>query len=334
MRKDKVLDIGVDVGNFDTKTQNTVIPSGFVSYTDAPYKAKECLFLNSRYYKPSQKRFPYVENKTENENMYVLTLLAIANEIIFWAEKEVAKRTGAEKNRMETSDVQAEIESIAAINLGMGVPLNHYSRYKKAYIEYYRDRMDKGVTYEYGGYKFNFTLNKIDCYPQDIAAVVTYKPKKVDSIVNAKKPTYYAVDIGGWTVDIVSIVNNEFDDKGTSKSLGVLAMYENIINEVDIQTGAKIEAIDIEDILRDDDSFVSEEVKKIVNDYARTWFDTIVNVMAQNKMLIDARPVLFIGGGSQLFKKYIKECGKFVKYEFIANPKANARGYAKLISRA
>lgn len=225
MGKDKVLDIGVDVGNFDTKTQNTVIPSGFVSYTDAPYKAKECLFLNSRYYKPSQKRFPYVENKTENENMYVLTLLAIANEIIFWAEKEVAKRTGAEKNKMETSDVQAEIESIAAINLGMGVPLNHYSRYKKAYIEYYRDRMDKGVTYEYGGYKFNFTLNKIDCYPQDIAAVVTYKPKKVDSIVNAKKPTYYAVDIGGWTVDIVSIVNNEFDDKGTSKSLGVLAMY-------------------------------------------------------------------------------------------------------------
>ena len=47
MGKDKVLDIGVDVGNFDTKTQNTVIPSGFVSYTDAPYKAKECLFLNS-----------------------------------------------------------------------------------------------------------------------------------------------------------------------------------------------------------------------------------------------------------------------------------------------
>lgn len=35
MGKDKVLDIGVDVGNFDTKTQNTVIPSGFVSFTDS-----------------------------------------------------------------------------------------------------------------------------------------------------------------------------------------------------------------------------------------------------------------------------------------------------------
>lgn len=63
MGKDKVLDIGVDVGNFDTKTQNTVIPSGFVSYTDAPYKAKECLFLNSRYYKPSQRDFRMLKTK-------------------------------------------------------------------------------------------------------------------------------------------------------------------------------------------------------------------------------------------------------------------------------
>lgn len=97
MGKDKVLDIGVDVGNFDTKTQNTVIPSGFVSYTDAPYKAKECLFLNSRYYKPSQKRFPYVENKTENENMYVLTLLAIANEIIFGQKKKWQREQAQKK---------------------------------------------------------------------------------------------------------------------------------------------------------------------------------------------------------------------------------------------
>ena len=141
-------------------------------------KPRNAFFLNSRYYKLSQKRFPYVENKTENENMYVLTLLAIANEIIFWAEKEVAKRTGAEKIGWKHLMFRQKLKVLLQSILEWGCRLTIIRAIKRRTSNTTGIVWIKGVTYEYGGYKFNFTLNKIDCYPQDIAAVVTYKPKK------------------------------------------------------------------------------------------------------------------------------------------------------------
>ena len=218
--------------------------------------------------------------------------------------------------------MQGEISLIDTVNLGVGLPLSHYSMYKKDYIEYYETRMSEYINFKFAGYDFHFKLGKIGCYPQDLSAVVTYKPTTEDSIIKTKKKTYYAVDIGGWTVDMLSVVNNELEGKGASKSLGVLAMDEDIINEVDVRTGVPLQATDIEDILMGETTYVSDEVKKIVDE------------LVQNGMLIQARPTLFLGGGSQLFKKYIKECGKFVKYEFINNQKANARGYAKLIANS
>ena len=334
----KSINIGVDVGNFDTKSQNTVTPSGFVEYSDVPFGVKEYLELDGKFYAQTPKRFTYVKNKATNENMYILTLMAIAKEIIANSEKQNAKKKAdaqADKSKKEkVLGVQGEISLIDTVNLGVGLPLSHYSMYKKDYIEYYETRMSEYINFKFAGYDFHFKLGKIGCYPQDLSAVVTYKPTTEDSIIKTKKKTYYAVDIGGWTVDMLSVVNNELEGKGASKSLGVLAMDEDIINEVDVRTGVPLQATDIEDILMGETTYVSDEVKKIVNDCAKAWFNKIVDELVQNGMLIQARPTLFLGGGSQLFKKYIKECGKFVKYEFINNQKANARGYAKLITNS
>ena len=73
----KSINIGVDVGNFDTKSQNTVTPSGFVEYSDVPFGVKEYLELDGKFYAQTPKRFTYVKNKATNENMYILTLMRI-----------------------------------------------------------------------------------------------------------------------------------------------------------------------------------------------------------------------------------------------------------------
>ena len=331
----KDYNTGIDVGNFDTKSPNTVTPSGFVSYKNPPYNSKECLFIDETYYEQSENRFPYIEDKTVNDNMYILTLFAISKEIIFEAEKNIeskleqVKVSAAEKHNL----VQEYISSITKINLGIGLPVSHYSRNKETYINYYITRMNNGIFYEYGGYTFSYSLNKINCYPQDLSAVSTYKTKNKNSILNMPNPTYYAIDIGGWTVDIISVIKNRIDGKGASKPLGVLAMYEKIINDIDIQTGIRVEATDIEDILRGNESFLSDETKNIIYSDTKLWVEDIINVLVQNGILIQTRPVLFIGGGSQLLKKYLKESERFTKHEFISNSKVNARGYAKLISK-
>lgn len=326
----KILSIGVDVGNFDTKTQSTVIPSGFVSYRQIPFGNNDYILYDGIYYMTNPKRFPYVEDKTVDDNMFILTLIAIAKEIEYTAQKKNEKNISNGKTPL---GIQGEIDKIGSINLGIGLPLSHFNRNKDKYIAYYVEKFGDGIEYDFKEYHLKLKLNCVDCYPQDFSAVVTYAPTNPQSIMNSKEKTYYAVDIGGWTVDIMSVVRNELEGKGTSKPLGVLAMYEQIINEVDSATGTRIRQTDIEAVLKKEQTYIGEEECRIIMDEADKWFNQITNEMIQYGMLLKTTPVLFLGGGSQLFKPFIKKSNKFVKCEFIANQKANARGYSLLVAK-
>lgn len=336
-RNNKILSLGVDVGNFDTKTQSTVTPSGFAEYKQLPFVSDNYILYNGMYYMQNENRFPYLSDKTSNENMFILSLFGIAKEIIAYAEKNVRRKEADSIESMPKAEltlkIQGEIDLIEQINVGMGLPLVNYGKDKDAYIDYYKKRFGDSIEFEYGEYHFCFSVNEIGCYPQGFAAVVTYNPSKPDSIMKVAKKTYYAVDIGGWTIDIITIVNNEITDKCTSKSLGVLAMYENIINDVEMQTGYALERVDIEAVLKEEETFLPDEIKDIINKDAEKWFERIKNELVQYGLLIKARPVLFLGGGSQLFKRFIRKNRDFVKCEFIPNPKANAKGYAILVEQ-
>lgn len=331
----RTLNIGVDVGNYDTKTQSTTTPSGFASYSKLPLSVEEYLFYKDRYYIQTENRFSYISDKTANDNMFILSLFGIAKEIRASAEKMNRKRMQeAEQNpdrKEKVVGVQGEIDRIQNINIGIGLPLVNFGKTKAEYIDYYRRRFDEPVCFNFSGHEYKLHMDKIACYPQDFAAVLTYNPKNEDSVI--KKKTFYAIDIGGWTVDIVTIANNEVvPDKCTSKPLGVLAMYESIINEVEVQTGMSIEMIDAETVLKEEESFLPEDVKNIITGKARLWFEKIRNELVQYGVLLNVRPIIFIGGGAQLLKPFIRECREFVKYEFISDPRANARAYATLLA--
>jgi len=47
-----VLTLGLDLGNFNTKTQNQTIPSGFVTMNTLPYGAEKYLKFKGVYYLP------------------------------------------------------------------------------------------------------------------------------------------------------------------------------------------------------------------------------------------------------------------------------------------
>lgn len=326
----RTINVGVDIGNYDTKTQSTTIPSGFVSYKQVPFGNNDYIFYNGAYYVTNPKRFAYVKDKSDDDNMFILSLIAIAKEIVYTAQKKCEKSIVKGK---PATDMQEEINKIDSINLGIGLPLSDYNRIKDKYINYYKERFNEGISYDFKNYHINLKLKCIECYPQDFAAVVTYLPSNPQSIMNSKEKTYYAVDIGGWTVDIMSVVSNQLEGKGTSKPLGVLAMYEQIINEVDTVTGTRLRQTDIEAVLKREQTYIGEEERGIILDEAEKWFKRITDEMTQYGMILKSTPVLFLGGGSQLFKPFIKKSDKFVKCEFISNQKANARGYSLLIAK-
>ena len=64
------------------------------------------------------------------------------------------------------------------LNLGVGVPPTHYATLAQKTIDYYKEHFSGPVVCEFNGYMIEINLNFCQCYPQDIAAVCGYVPKK------------------------------------------------------------------------------------------------------------------------------------------------------------
>lgn len=330
-----VLTMGLDIGNYDTKTQNCTIPSGFVAMHSLPYGTDNYLLLDGVYYISDEQRFAYEKDKTQSENAFVLSLLAISAEIVKEAEKiNKRKEEAALKDPSKASKVigiQEEISQLKEINLGVGLPPTHVATLEKKTREYYEKRLKGGISYIYNGYTISFALKNIKCYPQDFAAVITYKPKDRENSA-VSYPSFYAIDVGGWTVDIVTIINRKpAMSKCDSKPLGILAMYEKMIKDVELKTGKRLSQTDLEYVLKGEKTLLKEDVIKEIQACEKEWYENIMRALKQFGLELDMYPVIFIGGGSQLFKKYIKADKSLAKYEFIPSSRANASGYATLM---
>lgn len=324
--KGKILTIGVDIGNYDTKTQRTSTPSGFTKNSMIPFSADECLFYNGYYYiADSLSRFPYAKDKTENENCFILSLFGIAKEILLTAKKDLENPTNEE--------IQEKINAITAINLGVGLPPTHCATLSKKLINYYREYFSDKVEFTYNNFNFSITLGACEVFAQDFSAVAAYKlkTKKENSIVKTF-PTYYAIDIGGWTADIVSIVDGCPSIKGCdSPPLGVLCLYDNIISEIENSTGLRLSPKVIEDILLGRPTVHSSDIIETVEARSASWFELILQKLQQFGADFSSYPVVFIGGGCLLFKKNIEMSQTIKKYEIITDVHANAVGYEKLL---
>ena len=74
-----MLYLGIDVGNSDTKSENTTFPSGYEGpYSSRPAIVNEYLELNGKYFIPTTDRLFYLKDKTADDRCIVLTLMAIA----------------------------------------------------------------------------------------------------------------------------------------------------------------------------------------------------------------------------------------------------------------
>lgn len=313
------INIGLDVGNYNTKTVHTSTASGFSECTKKPFFAEEYLYFNGKYYIPESERFPYLRDKTKNEHAFILSLFGIGKEILY------RNRNGNSTNADEV------LNKITSINLGIGVPPIHYSVLSNPTIEYYKERFQNGISFVCNNHEMHLALNNCICFAQDAAAVIGYVPpqNKKDPIVNYK--SYYAVDIGGQTVDIITFINGKIDlDRCDSKPLGILVMYEKIIKRIEMETGKRISKDIIESVLRHEPTILDQNITTLIIQEADNWLNHIIAVLIQFGLDFDTYPVLFLGGGSLLFKPFINKLG-LVKYDFINNPNANASGYEKML---
>lgn len=325
--------LGVDNGNSDIKSYSTSTPSGFFKSTKKPFVTEGYLLIDDIYYIPSTERFPYQKDKTTNNNAFILTLFAIAKELIYRAERKNAKKVlRATKNpelKNKVIGVQGEILKFNNIELGVGVPPTHHAVLQKATVDYYMSRLSNGVNFEYDGYQFNFKVSNCVCLPQALAAIIGYSDNPTITVTNYK--AYYVVDIGGETVDFLTFSDSVIlSQKCDSKPFGILVMCETIRRDIEINTGKRINNDIIENVLRGQAVIISDEIKELIRNMAREWLHKIIGVLEQFGADFSSYPVLFLGGGSLLLKEFIEELN-LPKVEFIDDPHANAIGYEKIL---
>ncbi len=321
----KIL-IGLDVGNHDVKTQSTITPSGFSESLNASFSNSGCLHYGDYYYSLDPlSRFSYTMDKTINNKCFILSLFGIAKEIIYQITKK--------ENNLSQNEIQKRIQEITTVNLGIGLPPTHCATLSEKNIRYYTDNFSSGIYFNFDGYNFALKLGCCKVFAQDFAAITAYAlNKKLKNSIIQEFDTYYAIDIGGWTVDIVSMMNGQPSIRQCdSKPLGVLKMYDEIISYVEKDAGIRLTPVNIEDVLKGKATILDDEIKEMIKDKALKWFHLIIGELRQFGVDFDIYPAIFLGGGSLLFQDFIYQSKISKKYEILSNIHANADGYAKLL---
>lgn len=296
--------ISVDHGNSTIKTCNFMFASALNKHSAKPPLAGDILEYDGSYWSLSGQRIPYMMDKTSDESFFVLTLFAIAKELLLGG------------------NVSPHME----IDLAVGLPPEHFTIMRSKFAEYFKRG---SVRIVYNGTPILLTINRVLVYPQAFAAVAS----QADSLLNI--PRIFIIDIGGYTTDLLLLKNGRPDlEFCRSFETGVITMCNDIIGKVNAQHGIKLVEDQITAALRGDANLcLIEHVITAINAMAREHLKRIIDGLRENMVELKANPAIFIGGGSILFRPYIENSPMIASAEFVLDPKANAIGYKMLAAQ-
>ncbi len=314
--------IGVDVGNSDTKTQNTSTPSSFKKYSTQNILDEESIFYDGAYYTPTNDRNNQQLDKTENDYCVLISLFGIAKEIIFQIRKDNKDITPAE--------IQQRISEINEIVLGIGLPAGHFSSLAKKTKELYYDKMGNGIEFTYrhvnNTFRFNFKLVKCSAFAQDYTAVAFDRSLEIPTGFE----TYYIIGAGGGTVDIIPVEGGKpCSDKCLSIAKGSTVMYSDIIKTIQHETGKTMDYGAIEAVLRNKPTIVDEARKNRIKELAKEYVDKLIDDCIHEGLKLSDYPCVFIGGFAMLMKDAFSSNVNIEKAEFVESINANAIYYAE-----
>ncbi|KAJ49375.1 plasmid segregation protein ParM [Clostridium tetanomorphum] len=298
--------ICVDNGNKCTKalgrdeSSNICFSSGYIESDVEPISKENLLVYNGKYYTIGTSRFSTIFNKAEDERCLILTLAAIGN----YLGEQYANRTND-------------------IILGVGLPIVSYGTLKQQFKEYFKRN---NVRFKWAGNDFEVNIKAI-VFPQGYAAYLT--------VFNAFKDTQVvACDIGGYTADIFNINKGGKLDVGSATSInkGVIRLFKDIQQEL-LRQDIRITEEQIEETLKGNHSIMlNASVINLIEKKAKTYTEDLIDELRE--MGYETRnPMIWIGGGSMILKKYIEQSNKVGYIEFL-DQYSNCRGYYLLAKKA
>ncbi len=299
--------VSVDTGNKQIKTKHFTFVSGLLESDTVPdmVSITDYIKYEGKYYTLTNKRGMYQRDKSETELYFRLVLMGICKELDL--------------------SMKYEKDKIYPITLLCGLPPAHMKdrelvKNMKAYL-----RTPEPVKVQFKGKMWTVKVNKVHVYPQCFAAIVThYQDVK-------GYPRVVGIDIGGFTTDYLMMmkgnVNIEYTD---SMEYGVIRFYREVDKECKAKFNAIIDETDVDEILAGRTEFYEAEIVDKVNELAKTYVEKILSSFREFDIDLKHSFVVFVGGGSILLKKFIRESLYINKYMFIDEVNANVLGYEML----
>lgn len=297
---------GIDHGNGNIKGSNVTLPFGLVRYAKEPgrFMNEDILEYNGSFYTLSEKKMPFKEDKTSDEDYFILTLFILAKEA-------------------ETKGVVLNGKDIV---LGVGLPPADFGQQAVKFRNYFMGHSQHGVSFKMNGKMINFYIRDVFVSPQNFAAVMCFKAS-----LFKKYRTVNCIDIGDGTVDLLVIRNGQPDlSVRVSDRTGMAVLRSEIANSIQQSFGFHLDSSDVEQVLMHEATVLEEKVVDEINRMADDWFSLIVNRLHTHVPDFRTNPAVFLGGGSLLLRSQIESSPDFKYIEFIEDVKANAIGYEKL----
>lgn len=294
--------IGIDTGNRYIKTANVVMLAGIAEYSAPPEFGVNTIRYGGKYYATSHDRTTYMQDKTENDDYFVLSLFAIVYEL---------------QKRGETFG-----DDKITVDLGIGLPPSHVARLKKRFIEYF----SRGnVMFSFNRRPIKLFIRSVNVFAQGYAGIT-------DNFAEIKGlPKAYIIDIGGYTTDIIEL------RKGTvnlncceSLEYGMIQLYNTISRSIYRKYGNTPDENQIDEFLAGQDN-LSTGMSDIIKIETKKYTENLIRKLGELGIDLSLSRGIFIGGGSQRLMQYIINTGKVQNPICISDIRANAKGYEKFI---
>lgn len=291
------IKIGVDNGNYNTKSSDRMLYASGFAVSDREFITSEMqLLYDGAYYAIDGKRMNFQQEKTKQEDTFILTLPAIAN-------------------AMKLAGVSA-----AEIILGVGLPIDIYGAQKEAFGEYFL-RDDIRFCFEEANYHCRISECKV--FAQGHAALCKYYPqlKELRSIT--------LVDIGGYTVDVLTLHDFKVNRSNCfSLHMGTIKLFNDIRGELQ-QENIILSDVLIADAMQGRIQHAEKnKIQAIVERRMQHYLKELLGALRE-RSLDFMLPVVFVGGGAELLGQRLHSSE--VNTVVILDRFANAEGYKLLL---
>ncbi|MCL1821161.1 MAG: ParM/StbA family protein [Oscillospiraceae bacterium] len=298
--------IAIDHGNKQIKLpEGRVFTSGLRESDARPPFGEDILKYKGKYYTISDKRIPFLRDKSVDDRFYILSLFAAAYEI-------------EDSGRYEPG--------LITVHILCGLPPSHFGTQYERFEKYFK----RGAVeeFEFRDKKFKIYIKEATAFPQAFAAAMP-----VYGLINSY-PKVMVIDIGGFTADYLSIRNGQADlTVCDSLEHGVIILYNQITARVNSDLDLLLDESDIDAILKGEHNNFNSDVKRIVNETAQTFISDLFGKLRERAIDLRSGKTVFVGGGSILLRKQIEAFGKVASPIFVDKISANAKGY-ELLYRA